>query len=180
MRGRDGLATAGGDASATNAALIRATDCDVINHYCLVGLIVGVAAHPRNLLYQLYAGVITLAKNGVLAVQTCVGNFCDKELRAVGIGSSIRIGHTAGTIELEVIRRFVLEGIAGITGSGPHRVAALNHKVGNDAVESGAVIKWDTVFFLVSDGAGPILGSGGQADEIGHTDWSLVRKEGAG
>ena len=74
-------------------------------------------------------------------------------------GTGVRVGEASGPIELQVGRSFILEGVAGIAGAGAHRVATLNHEVGNHAMEDSAVIKWNAVFFLVSDGAGPVFGA---------------------
>src|SRR5271167_3554922 len=100
-----------------SGVLLRAADRDVINLYWLVGTIVRVAAHPRDLLQQRHAGVIALAEDGVSAVQARIGNLGDEELRAVGVGTGIGIGQTPWTIELQVGRSFILEGIAGIASS---------------------------------------------------------------
>src|SRR5580698_796712 len=162
------------------SSLIRAGDGDVIDLHWLIGTVIRITAHPCDLLYQGDAGCVALAEDGVSAVQARVGHLSDKKLRAVGAGTSIRVGEASGTIELEVIRGFILESVAGIAGAGAHRVTALNHEVWNYAMEDGAVIKWNAVFFLVSDGAGPILGARGQADEIGDADGSLIWKERAG
>src|SRR5579863_44370 len=162
------------------SSLICAADGDVIDLHRLIGTIVGVAAHPCDLLHQGDAGCVALTEDSVAAVQTRVGDLGDKKLRAVGSGTSIRVGEASGTIELEVIGSFILESVAGIAGSGAHRVTTLNHEVWNYAMEDSAVIKWNAVFFLMSDGAGPILGAGGQADEIGYADRSFVGKKRAG
>src|ERR1700674_2188291 len=165
---------------AVQFALLRAADCNVINLYWLIGAVIRVASHACDLLHQRHAGFIALTEDGVAAVQTCIGNFGDEKLRAIGIGTSIRIGHAPRTIELEVGRGFILESIAGVAGSSAHRVATLDHEVRDHAVEDGAVVKRNTVLFLMSDGTGPILGSVSQASEVSHADRSLVREKRAG
>src|SRR5258708_8855179 len=73
-----------------------------------------VRSHARDFLYQFNGGVITLAENGVTAVQAGEGNFGDEKLRAVGAGSGIGIGETPGTIESQGGRSRILESVARI------------------------------------------------------------------
>jgi hypothetical protein len=44
-------------------------------------------------------------------------------------------------------------------------------------VKDGAVIKWDTVLLGVRDGAGPVFGAIGKADEVLDSDRGYLRKQ---
>ena len=61
-----------------------------------------IGRHARNLLDQFDGRIIALPEDGVAAVQAGVGNFGDEKLRAIGVGSGIRVGETARTIEFNV------------------------------------------------------------------------------
>ena len=66
---------------------------------------------------------------------------CDKELRTVRPGACI--GHRKNP-RLGVFQRrveLVYKAIAGTTGTGTGRVAALYHKVLDDAMENGPIVK---------------------------------------
>src|SRR5258708_8460695 len=136
-----------------------------------------VRSHARDFLYQFNGGVITLAENGVTAVQAGVGNFGDEKLRAVGVVCGIGIGETVGTIESEGGRSLILESVARIARTGAGGISTLNHETGDHAVEDGAVIKRNAVLLGVRDGAGPVLGAGGQADEIIDSNRGDLRKQ---
>lgn len=79
----------------------------------------------------------------MLAVEPGGRSEGDKELRAIGIGSCV--GHaenaSAGVLEgrVDLVSELVtVDGGAASAGAG--RIAALDHEVGNDAVEDGAVV----------------------------------------
>jgi hypothetical protein len=61
-----------------------------------------VGRHASDFLHQFDCRVIALAKNGIAAIEAGVGNFSDKELRAVGVRSGVGVGETAGAIEGDV------------------------------------------------------------------------------
>src|SRR5271154_7073787 len=58
-----------------------------------------VRGHACDLFNQLDGGIITLAEDGVSAIQAGVGNFGDKELRAVGVRSGVGVGETPRAVE---------------------------------------------------------------------------------
>jgi len=82
-----------------------------------------------------------LTKNRVFAVEMGRGNVRDEELAAVGAGASVGHRQRADLVAVRVAREFVGEFVAGATASGSGRVAALDHKVGDDAVKTHAIIK---------------------------------------
>jgi len=95
-----------------------------------------------NLLDDLHA-FDNLTKDDMLAIQPRSLGSANKELRTVGVGSSV--GHAedarAGVLELEVL---VLELVAidGLASSAVvvGEVSALAHEVGDDAVEGRALV----------------------------------------
>lgn len=83
------------------------------------------------------------AEDGVLAIQPGRRGEGDEELAPVGVGPGI--GHAedarAGVLERRVdlvLELFAKDGAAATAGAG--RVAALDHEVGDDAVEDGGVV----------------------------------------
>lgn len=79
----------------------------------------------------------------MLAVEPGGRSEGDKKLRAIGVGSCV--GHaedaSAGVLEgrVDLVSELVtVDGGAASPGAG--RIAALDHEVGNDAVEDGAVV----------------------------------------
>jgi hypothetical protein len=59
---------------------------------------------------------------------------------------------------------FVGELVAGAAHAGAFGVAALDHELGNDAVEDGAVVELRALFAA----AVPLFGALGEADEVGY------------
>jgi hypothetical protein len=59
---------------------------------------------------------------------------------------------------------FVGELVAGAAHAGTFGVAALDHELGDDAVEDGSVVELCTLLTA----AVPLLGTFGEADEVGH------------
>ena len=125
-----------------------------------------VRGHASDYLDQFHCGVITLAEDGVFAIEAVVGNFSDEELRAVGVGSGIGVGETPGAIEGDSGRSLILEFVAGIARAIAFGISALNHETGDHAVKDGAIIKWNAVLLGVRNGAGPIFCAAREADEI--------------
>ena len=110
------------------------------------------------------------AENGVPAGEPRRGRNRDEELAAVGVGAAVGHGQLAGLVE--AVRRalgLILEAIAGAAHACARRVAALNHEVGNDAMEDGAVE--ELVGRLgARAGMGPFLLAFRQFDEVLHGD----------
>src|SRR5208337_2407710 len=61
-----------------------------------------ISGGARNFLNQFDRGIVALAENGVLAIETGVWDLSDEELRAVGVGSGVGIGETSGAIEGDI------------------------------------------------------------------------------
>lgn len=80
-------------------------------------------------------------KDAVTIVQVRLGFVSDEELGAVGIGS--RVGHRqdTGSVVLELWMKFIFELISGTTTSAAFGTPALDHEVGDDAVEAQTVVK---------------------------------------
>ena len=74
----------------------------------------------------------------MFAIQMGLWTMSDKELAAVGIGAGIR--HGEGTGLMFPVVSFIRKAVSRIATPGPGGVAALDHEVGDNAVESGIVI----------------------------------------
>ena len=103
-------------------------------------------------------GADNLAEHRVLAVQPVGLDVGDEELAAIGVGAGIGHGQHA-TLMLHTVVGFVLEAVARAAATGAFRAAALDHEIGNHAVEAEAVIE----------------AALGQVDEIGHGQRGLLR-----
>src|SRR5665213_2071130 len=105
-----------------------------------------------------------LAEDGVFAGEPAGVGDRDEELRTVGVGAGVGHGELAGFLEvLGGGLGFVRELVAGAAHAGAFGVAALDHEVGDDAVEDGAVV--ELVALLAA--AGPFLCALGEGDEVG-------------
>lgn len=102
------------------------------------------------------------AEDGVLAIEPGGSDVGDEKLASVGSGACVGHGENTGNVMLEVGAAFVFKFVAGTTATCSCRVSALNHEVGDDAVEGDAVIK-----SLVC-----------QIEEIGGSDGSFGGKDG--
>src|ERR1035441_2191181 len=114
-------------------------------------VIAWIARHAGNLLNQRDRCGIALTEDGVVSAQVlAMGNVLgNKKLRAVRVWAGIGIGKAAGTVEPQIGRSLILKLVAGIARPVPSRVSALNHEVGNHAVEDCAVIKGNAVHLRV-------------------------------
>src|SRR5208282_774788 len=158
----------------------RVLDFDVRDLHGIDGAVIArIAGHARDLLHQFDGGCVALAEDGIAAIEAGVRNLSDEELRTVGIGSGVGVGETPGAIELDRWRSLILEFVAGIAGASANRVATLNHELRNHAMEDGAVIERNTGLLGASDGAGPVFGAAGKADEILDSNRGYLRKQGA-
>jgi len=81
------------------------------------------------------------AEDGVLAVKPWRGDMGDEELATVRSGS--RIGHReeAWAVVLEAGSKLIGEFVSGTSHSSAGRIAALDHKIGDHAVEGDAVVE---------------------------------------
>src|SRR5271170_6166080 len=68
---------------------------------------------------------------------------------------------------------FIGELVAGTAHAGAFGVATLNHELGYDAMEDGAVV--ELVAFLAA--AGPLFGAFGKADEVSYGDGCFFFEE---
>ena len=156
VAGAAGFLTAGLAAVAGFAAAGRCCSClcdgDVINLHRAIRPVVGITAHAGNLFHQSDGGFVALAEDGVSAVQMRVGNFCNKELRAVGVRTGVGVGQASGTVKLQGWGSFILELEANVAASAAGRIAALDHEIGNHAVEDGAIVEGDAMLLGVRTG----------------------------
>ena len=98
-----------------------------------------------------------------LPVSQLVGATVMKNWRAVGVGAGV--GHGELTLLLEAVlgaAGLVGELVAGAAHAGAFGIAALDHELGDDAMEDGSVV--ELVALLAA--ALPRLGSLGEADEV--------------
>src|SRR5262245_47786227 len=79
-----------------------------------------------------------LAEHAVFAVEPWGRFLDDKELATVGIGSGVSHGQDARFRVLEIGIEFVLEAISRTTGAVAQRIAPLDHKAGDDAMNDRA------------------------------------------
>ena len=107
----------------------------------LNGLVLRAARDAGDLLGDILA-FDDFAEDGVLAGEPIGGDCGDEELAAVGAGAGVGHRQFAGLVELMArALGLILETITGATHAGAGRIATLNHEVGNDAMEDGAVVE---------------------------------------
>src|SRR5512143_3079811 len=106
-----------------------------------------------------------LSENGVDAVQMPLRRMADEELAAPGVLAGVRHREGAGDVLVDVAVRLALDRVAGpARADGPLAglriwVAALDHEVGDDAMEFGAVVEPGIGELLeVGDGVGGLVG----------------------
>ena len=160
--------------------LALADDGDLFQDHGSERLVAAVARDAGNGLDDVDAGLVALAEEGVVLVEGVDGLLGDEELAAVGVGSGVGHGQLAGPVEVQVGIELVVEAVAGIAHAGAGGVAALDHELGNDAMEGGAVVERLVVLLLVGRGVGPVLGALGQRDEVGYRLGRLLLIELAG
>src|ERR1019366_9146369 len=107
------------------------------------------------------------AEDGVVAVQRWIGRLGDEKRRAVGVRTGVGVGEASGLIKVEIGPGLVLDLDADVAGAASGGVAALDHELGNDAVEGGVVIEGNAVHGFAGFGVCPALGAAGQTDEVG-------------
>jgi hypothetical protein len=160
-------------------------DRDAIDDDGGSGFIAGVAFDARDGGYEQRRVRVAETEDGVFAVELGDGLFCDEELAAVGAaaggtGAGVRHGEEAGLIEGEGGVDLILKEVAGVAGAVARAIAALDHELGYDAVEGGAVVEGLVVHLLEGFGIGPVFGAFGEADEVGYGDGCFFIEELAG
>ena len=103
-----------------------------------------------------------LAKDGVLAVEVGSGAVGDEELGAVGVGSRVGHGKDARLVVATVGLALALELVAWAAGARALGASALDHEVGDDAVEFQAIVK----------------SAGGEMKKRGHRDRGVIGESG--
>ena len=144
----------------------------------LIGLGGGADAEDLHRLDDIAAGnlidhILTgddMAEDGMLAVQPGGRHMGDEELAAVGVRAGVGHGEDAGAGVGQARVDLVGEGIAGAAGAGAQGAAALNHEIGDDAVELEAVVE---LVALHLGAAAEFLGAFSEADEVGHSERGL-------
>jgi hypothetical protein len=158
--------------------LSDAFDRDRLHHYIFIWLILPAAWNLGNLLDYILS-FDHFAENCVLARQPGGGRDGDEKLRAVSIGAGIGHGEFPGFIEL--VRRalgFVFKLVAGPTHPSSLGIAALDHEVGNYAMENRSIV--ESVFrFLSRRGMGPLALALREFHEIGNSFGRLFIEEAA-
>jgi octaprenyl-diphosphate synthase len=102
--------------------------------------------------HRLVIGVDDRPEHRVAPVQPGSCNVGDEELAAVGAGAGIRHRKLARCVVLQSGIALILEAVAWSPGTGAVRTAALDHEIGNDAMERQSVV----------------ISSFGQINEIGY------------
>src|SRR6266702_5511302 len=103
-------------------------DCHVRNRAILRRVSMA-AWNTRNLLNDFR--IFALTEDRVAAIQTGVGSFRNKELRAVGVGTGVGVCEAPGLIEAEIVTRFILELVSWPALSVADRIATLDHEFGD-------------------------------------------------
>src|SRR5439155_16197244 len=124
--------------------IVRAL-CDALDFYAIeadgsVGAIVTIARQRGDFICNVLA-FDHFAKNSVLIVEPRCRCNSDKKLATVAIGSGIGHGKFAGLGVFQRRMKFVGEFVARSAHAGALWAAALNHEIGNDAVEDESIIK---------------------------------------
>src|SRR5438034_11777218 len=88
-----------------------------------------------------------LSENGVDAVKVRLGRMADEELAAAGVLAGVGHGQRSRHVLVDVLLGLALDGVTGAAGAHApfpglgNRVTALNHEVGDHAVELSAVVE---------------------------------------
>ena len=101
-----------------------------------------------------------------LPVSHCVGAMVMKNCEPLVLGPEFAMASLPGLSNCGVSLGFVFELVAGAAEAGAGGISALDHEVGNHAMEDGAVV--EAVFaLLAADGMGPLAFAFGEFDEVG-------------
>jgi len=160
--------------------LAGADDGDFLEDDGLVGFVVAVAGDAGDGFDYLNAGVVALAEERVVLVERVVGGLSDEELAAIGVGAAVGHGEAAGAVKVEGWIDLIVEGVARVAGTGAGGVATLDHEVGDDAMEDGAIEVALVVHELLGFRVGPVAGSFSELDEVVDGFWGLFLKKLAG
>src|SRR5436853_3079961 len=178
----DALARAGETPALLGGRLCRcrASTCDgdvADFHGTERPVIAGLASHPGNLLHEGHRGRITLAKDGVAAVQVRRRYLGDEKLGTVSIRSGIGHRQTARTIKRQARHDFIAELVAGIARTIARRVTTLNHEVRDYAVEDGPIVERYSMLGGAACRILPVFGTGGETDEVGYRFGCLLLEQ---
>ena len=154
-----------------------ALDDDVVER-----TVTGVAGYLGELVDNLAAClVLDRTEDGVLTLEPIGCSDGDEELRTVGSLSTNRSGvcHSEHVrlVEVQVRVDLIIELVAGATRSIAERVAALDHKAGDDAVEDNAVVEGRSLLRLTGLFVCPVNVTRREADEVLHRLGCMVTEQ---
>src|SRR5580698_1322799 len=139
-----------------------------LQHDVFVGTVLPIAGDFRDFFDDIVA-LHYLAKNRVFASEPVGVGDGNEKLRSISVRASI--GHGQLSSFIKTVGRplgLIFELVAGTTHACALRVAALDHKIRNDAMENGSVIK--RIFgFLASRRMRPLALTLGELDEVGDS-----------
>src|SRR5437879_3958703 len=135
----------------------------------------------RDLVYDVLP-LAHLPEHGVNPVEVRLRRVTDEELTAPRILAGVRHGEGARHVPVDVLVRLALDGIARPAGAGASlsglgvRIAALNHEVGDHAMEPGPVVEARVGEFLeVGDRARHLVGEQVHLDAtLGGLEYGLL------
>src|ERR1700735_901164 len=113
-------------------------DFERVDPDVFIRLVLRVARQFRNLLDN----IVTLddfAEDAVAVVQHRCRSHSNKKLAAVSVRAGVSHGKETGLCVFQRRMKFVGELVTGTAAAGALRASALNHEVGNDAVEDEAI-----------------------------------------
>src|SRR5580658_534948 len=115
-------------------------DLDGIDAHFLQRPILAIAGRFGDLLHHVVA-IDHFAKNAVFVIEPGRGGHGDEELAAIGVGTRVRHGEIAVLGVLQSVMKFVGEFVARAAAACALGIAALNHEVGDHAMEDGAIVE---------------------------------------
>src|SRR6267378_1550680 len=144
-----------GSSTLVRLRLCDAFDGDGFEDYWGFGAVHAVAADFGDF-FDYVVAFDYFAEDGVLAGEPAGVGDRDEEVAAVGVGAGVGHGQFAGLLEAVFgALGFVGELVAGAAHAGAFGVAALDHELGDDAMEDGAVVELGAFFAA----AVPVLGA---------------------
>src|ERR1700761_1741941 len=98
---------------------------DLVQHDRCKWLVLVITLYTGNGFHHKNAGLIALAKDGVVLVERVIGQLRDKKLAAICVGTGVGHGETARYVEVQIRVQLIVEAVAGITHACAGRIAAL-------------------------------------------------------